>query len=266
MERSDVVFFISPVVLWLSQGILRRIIACTKASLMHPTSTNFFPFDWSYPIAFIWGLLAIFSLAGWGQALGQLLLVDRNQKRWVGDWQGHGNGSLFGAWGRCSCCHFFPRRLLHSFYRSDWPCLRDMFIPCEREKRLGWDLPPSGLKVSFGVLCLLILLNYAGAVAEHGYNYGDDFAAYLGLRKWRLMKEHFPTHSTSGSWAQLKDSQCFPRWFSFLPWKYANILELGIAGLMSGDHARNGTGLRPQGVDSAVDFGRACPVVSDAAK
>jgi len=191
-------------------------------------------FDWSYPIAFIWGLLVVASLAGWGRILSYFLLSapEREEIGW----------GLAGAWGMAAFLIISGPMLMLSIFSVNFVLLfliggwlsLSAWICFNGKRQKAWKGPPTfGLKLAFILLGVLVILTYAGAVAAREYNQYDDLAAYFYLNKKALdtgtFYDPFSYRMLGALGGQLTLSSFI---LGFLPWKYANILDFGIAGLI----------------------------------
>jgi hypothetical protein len=105
-----------------------------------------------------------------------------------------------------------------------------------RSPRFGYlwsTLPSIRSKVLVLTLLLLIAWTYAGAVASRQYNPYDDFAAYFSLVKMLLdtgtLFDPFNFRLVGALGGQTVLSTLV---LGFFPWKYAHLLDVGIAGLI----------------------------------
>lgn len=196
-------------------------------------STHAFSLDSSFPIAFIWGLVILGSFIGWGQAMGRWFLPTGKD----GD-LGWGLASAFGLTlfivlsGPMILLSIFSKTFV-TLYLFAGLGLFALDVSLNWKKIATWRGPSSlCLKIVFTGLLGLIELMYAGSVAEHWYNPFDDFAAYFSLAKMLLdtgtLFDPFSFRLVGALGGQTAADTLT---VAFLPWKYAHILDWGIAGL-----------------------------------
>lgn len=191
-------------------------------------------FGWPYPLAFIWGILVILSLSGWGYFLGgRLLPIEEVGKLGWG---------LAATWGMAAYLIFSGPLLLLSIFSEKFVLLfllvgwalwlwRTIRGNAAEESR---QVPPTFiLKIAFIILCLFALLAYADAAGSYRYNGIDDLTAYFGITRMALDTGTFfdPFNfrligSTGGQ--SILTALVVP----FLPWRYVHLLDIGIAGLI----------------------------------
>jgi hypothetical protein len=201
---------------------------------MDPIRPDVFVFDWSYPIAFFLGLFVLASLVGWGQAVGKCLILDARRENF--GW------GLAAAWGLATFLVLSGPMLMLSIFSTlfvTFFLLAGLILLARhtystRGRRKAWNGPPTiGLKAFFIVLCLFVLLNYATAVATHWYNPYDDFTAYFAHVKMLLdtgtLRDPFSFRLLGSLGGQAALDTLV---LTFLPWKYAHLLDLGLAGLI----------------------------------
>jgi hypothetical protein len=192
------------------------------------------PFDWSYPLAFIWGLFVIASFVGWGQAIGRWLAIPgRSGPNW--GW------GLAAAWGMATFLVMSGPMMFLSVFSATFVALyllAGLFLAV-RHARIAWGgklwtgPPTIGLRVAFIGLFVLIELVYGGAVAAHWYNACDDFAAYFANTKMLLDSGTLFDPFSYRLMGSLGGQQTLSALvLAFLPWKYAHLLDSGIGLLM----------------------------------
>lgn len=193
-----------------------------------------YSFDWSYPAVFFWGLLIITSFIGWGRSIG-LWLVREYPAKNVG-W------GLEAAWGVSMFLALSGPLLALSVFSSGFVLLflmsglllmaRHCYIASLRKDVR--DRTSQGYASAPGIGILLFLgLFYLGAVGANWYNPYDDLAAYFPLIKMVLdtgtMLDPFSFRLMSSLGGQtILDTTVA----AFFPWKYANMVDLGISALI----------------------------------
>ena len=201
---------------------------------MNPKLSDGFQFDWTYPLAFVWGFAVLLSLVGWGRMLN--LWLDPGREHEDFGW------GMAAAWGMTAFLVLSGPMLMMSFFSTTfvaifllvgWGILIWYSKLARGKKEERHNPPVIGLKVFFIILCLFTLLSYGGAVAEHGYNDGDDFAAYFGFSKMAL---DMGTLADPFDYRLLGSVGGHPFLstlvVAFFPWKYTHLLDMGIAGLV----------------------------------
>jgi hypothetical protein len=220
---------------------------------MNPTATDSVPFDWTYPAAFCWGLLILASFTGWGQLVGRWLISDPSDQE-----LGWG---LTAAWGMSVFLILAGPLIMFSIFSIVFLSLflgaglvLAVWQMCLRGIVLAGVWPRHwGLRILFVGLFLLVALTYAGAVAMHIYNPYDDFSAYFPFSKMLLDRGTLYDPFNFRILGALGGQQTLSTLLvAFLPWKYAHLLDMGIAALivigLTQDMAR--------GVDSKAWIGR----------
>ena len=190
-------------------------------------------FDWSYPLACLWGLLIIVSLAGWGRFAGRFL---------VPGWENEGTKwALSSAWGMAIFLVLSGPMLMLSIFSTTFVALFVLIglalatISCRVRgvKGLWRALPTVRSKILVALLLLLIVWTYAGAVGAHQYNPYDDFAAYFSLVKMMLdtgtLFDPFNFRLVGALGGQTALTTLV---LGFFPWKYAHLMDVGICGLI----------------------------------
>ena len=191
------------------------------------------PFDWSYPLAFCWGLLVLGSLAGWGQMLmiGLLPRDQHEEVRW----------GLKAAWGMAFflvlsgpliALSLFNRAFVAGFVLTGVVFAAGNLRELRKEVFPAWPRN-GGLRIFWIGLLLLIALNYTGAVAIHWYNSADDFGAYFAQAKMLLDTGTYFDPFDFRLMVSLEGQQTLSTLIvGFLPWKYAQMLDSGVAWLV----------------------------------
>jgi len=198
-----------------------------------PPQETFF-FDWSFPLAFLWGLIILVSFVGWGRAIGSWLI---KPERETPD-EGWGSAA---AWGMSAFLVFSGPMMLLSIFSTAFLTL---FLAAGLalavwQARHGWgvklhiELPTFRWRFISVLLLFLIGLTYAGAVASRRYNENDDFAAYFAFSKMLLdtgtLIDPFNFRMMGALGGQPALVTLIVAYF---PWKYANMMDMGIAVLI----------------------------------
>jgi hypothetical protein len=189
-----------------------------------------FSFDWSFPCALVWGIVVLVSLAGWGAAIGRWLVPAWEDERL--EW------GLSAAWGMTAflvlsgilmMLSAFSAAFVGLFLLAGLALFLRLFVGPGRP-RIG-PLPESGiLKVALLGVCFFAVVKYVAAAAVHWFNQYDDFPAYF-----KHAKMLFDTGTLSDPFdfrllGSLGGQQVLSTLvLAFLPWKYGNLLDIGIA-------------------------------------
>ena len=197
-------------------------------------NTDAFSFDWIFPCAVLWGLMMWGAFMGWGYALGEKLFRAKKDND-----MGWGTAGATGV----AIYLMFCGPLLASATFS--PVFVAIFVAAGIvllvwNRRFFQDganalreINLAGLRVPFVGLMLFVCLNYVGAAGTNYYNQNDDLAAYFPLTKMMLdtgtMYDPFSFRLLGALGGQLALDGSI---VAFLPWKYVNLVDIGIAGLI----------------------------------
>jgi len=198
---------------------------------MDATHSDAFSFDWSYPAAFVGGLLILASWAGWGQFVRRWLEPKRamENREW-GLAAALGLAMFLVMSGPLLMLSIFSHTFLALFLLTGLVLLAGHFR-LTQGKMESWEEPPTkGLKVVFIGLLWFVGLSYAGAVAAHWFNPYDDLAAYFSLTKMLLdtgtLFDPFSFRLLGALGGQTAIDALV---VAFLPWKYLHLPDSGIA-------------------------------------
>ena len=193
-----------------------------------------FSFDWSFLGAIVWGLVIWASFVGWGYALGNRFFF--NEKQNIFGW------GMAGAIGMAAYLILSGPLLAISSFS---PLFIAVFVGAgfiflilsPRFFHLSiqtWEeISRARLRMGFMGLLFFIALIFVGATAMNHYNQNDDLPAYFALIKMLLDTGtlfdpfSFRLLGALGGQTALEASMA-----AFFPWKYVNLLDMGVATLI----------------------------------
>jgi len=194
------------------------------------TWKNMATLDWTYPLACVWGLVAVIALAGWGKLFGYVLRVPGESKTFpLGMASACGMAIFIFLSGALLLCDCFSKIFVVLFLVLGLCFMGGGMFG----KRAGFNFTwPKRwfLWVLCGLATLMIGISYAYGVARHDYNDCDDFPAYFTYPKMMLDTGTFLDPFSFRRMSALGGQSALQTLtLAFLPWKYGNLLDRGIA-------------------------------------
>ncbi len=166
-------------------------------------------------------------VVGWGRTIGDWLTNTKSaESKW--GW------GLASAWGLAAFLVLSGPLVLVAIFSSTFVALfllSGLAMAFLSVKENPWKTPTGfGLRtISIGVF-LAVCLTYAGAVAAQLYNVNDDFAVYFAQTKMLLDTGTLADPFSLRLMMSLGGQQTLSTLVvAFLPWKYSNLLDEGIA-------------------------------------